>query len=397
MKNKATSSASARNGYTTGTCAAAAAAAAARVLAGQSPLQQVEIELPEGGVACLPIRSCEGSRLCARASVVKDAGDDPDITDGVTIEVTLRIMADGDLTFVAGPGVGSVTKPGLALSPGEPAINPVPRRMIANAIRKTIRQPVEVTVSIPGGEALASRTFNPRLGISGGLSILGTTGIVRPFSLKSVQETIRCSLSVAFASGARRIVLVPGNMGRRAAHRMFSLAEEQVVEVGNEWGFAVDALKAHSFESLLALGHPGKLAKLTVDDWDTHSSRSRSAVAAVRSILPDDLVSIASDAETVEALFEAIPGNMARAIGDRVAEAVVSAIRRRLVELPVAVILTNLKGDAIGQAGEFAPWTAMFSETDQPTPGPSKEGSRISVPSKEGSRISVPSKEGSNN
>ncbi|MDI6774572.1 MAG: cobalt-precorrin-5B (C(1))-methyltransferase CbiD [Verrucomicrobiota bacterium] len=341
---------------TTGSCATAAATAAARVLAGLPPPPHVEIELPDGGTACMPIRSCEGTRLCARASVIKDAGDDPDITDGVTVEVTLRVMPEGDLTFVAGPGIGRVTKPGLALSPGEPAINPVPRRTIATAIRKTTRRPVEVTVSIPGGETLAARTFNSRLGIRGGLSILGTTGIVRPFSLKSVQETIRCSLSVAFASGLRAVVLVPGNMGRRAAHRIFRLAEEQVVEIGNEWGFSLDAMKTHPFSALLALGHPGKLAKLAVSDWDTHSSRSRSAVAAVRSLPPNDLVSIAPDAETVEALFDAIPACRPRAIGDRLAEAIRQSIRCRHADISVAVLLINLKGEAIGRAGDFAPW-----------------------------------------
>ncbi len=350
-----------RNGMTTGSCAAAAASAAAQILAGRPPPQQVEIDLPEGGVACLPVQSCEGTRLCARAAVVKDAGDDPDITNGVTVEVTLRIMPEGDLAFVAGPGVGRVTKPGLALGPGEPAINPVPRRMIAHAIRKATRLPVEVTVGIPGGEALAARTFNARLGIRGGLSILGTTGIVRPFSLKSIRETIRCSLNVAFASGVTAIVLVPGNMGRRAAHRIFHLAEEQVVEVGNEWGFSVDALKAQPFTAILALGHPGKLAKLAAGDWDTHSSRSQPAVAAVRSLMPDDLVAIAPDAATVEALFGALPDGRAQGIGDRVAEAIRQSVGRRHADVTVAVVLTDLKGKITGRAGDFTPWKECVS------------------------------------
>lgn len=350
-----------RTGLTTGSCATAAAAAAAQMLIGEPPPKQVEIDLPEGGVARLHIASCEGSRLCARAAVLKDAGDDPDITDGVTVEVSLRIMDKGDLTFVAGPGVGRVTKPGLALSPGDPAINPVPRRMIANAIRKSTSQPIEVTVSIPGGEILAHRTFNSRLGIQGGLSILGTTGIVRPFSLKSVQETIRCSLSVAFASGVRAIVLVPGNMGRRAAHRMFCLTEEQVVEVSNEWGSSVDALTARPFTAVLALGHPGKLAKLTVGDWDTHSARSQSAVPAVRSLLPDDLASIVPDSETVEALLDAIPTSRLRAVGNCVAEAIRNAISSHCQDIPVAVILTNLKGDVTGHAGDLSPWKERVS------------------------------------
>ena len=136
--------------------------------------------------------------------------------------------------------MGTVTKPGLAIPPGEPAINPVPRRMIREAVREVTPRGVRVTISIPGGGELARKTFNPRIGIVGGLSILGTTGIVRPFSCSALRESLRCALNVAAAAGIRAPVLVPGHIGERAARAHFRVADEQVVEVGNEWGFVLD-------------------------------------------------------------------------------------------------------------------------------------------------------------
>ena len=174
-----------------------------------------------------------------------------------------------------------MTKPGLAIPPGEPAINPVPRRMIREAVREVTPRGVRVTISIPGGGELARKTFNPRIGIVGGLSILGTTGIVRPFSCSAIRETLRCTLNVAAAAGIRAPVFVPGHIGERAARAHFRVADEQIVEVGNEWGFVLDEALGRPFSALLILGHPGKLAKLTAGDWDTHSGRSGSALPVV--------------------------------------------------------------------------------------------------------------------
>ena len=148
------------------------------------------------------------------------------------------------LPFVAGEGVGTVTKPGLQVPPGEPAINPVPRQMILAAIRDVTARGVRVEISLPGGREIAAKTFNPRLGIEGGLSILGTTGIVRPYCTRALQDALKCTLDVAAACGVTAPVLVPGNIGASAARRHFSLREEQVIEAGNEWGFVLDLLFA---------------------------------------------------------------------------------------------------------------------------------------------------------
>jgi len=295
-----------RPGLSTGTCAAAAAKAAACVLCGQAAPAEVDVELPEGGRVRLPVFYARVSNTGpgAEGAVRKDAGDDPDVTHGALVVSTVEWTGQDDVTFAAGDGVGVVTRPGLALPVGEPAINPVPRNMIRQAVREVTPRGVRVTVSIPGGRELAGKTYNPRLGIVGGLSVLGTTGRVRPFSHAALRTALKCGLDVAVASGIRAPVFVPGHLGARAAKRHFpALRPEQIIEVSNEWGFMLEQLRAVLWPgcargagqgpSLLALGHPGKLAKLAAGAWDTHSARSGSAVGWIaetaRRVAPDHL------------------------------------------------------------------------------------------------------------
>ena len=185
-----TTSMSLRSGITTGACAAAAAKAAATVLAGGAPPREVDLRLPSGNTIRLPILYVESRENppAITAAVRKDAGDDPDVTDGLEVRATLSWNDAGETIFAAGEGVGTVTKPGLQVPPGEPAINPVPRQMIQGAIREVTRRGVSVEISIPGGGEIAAQTFNPRLGIVGGLSVLGTTGIVRPYCTRALHE-----------------------------------------------------------------------------------------------------------------------------------------------------------------------------------------------------------------
>ncbi len=253
------------------------------------------------------------------AAVRKDAGDDPDVTHGLEVRVRLSWNDEAagqasnlsaptaagclchqknstqagclryGVKFVAGEGVGTVTKPGLQVPPGEPAINPVPRQMIVAAIREITARGVRVEISVPGGREIAAKTFNPRLGIEGGLSILGTTGIVRPYCTRALQDALKCALDVAAACRVTAPVLVPGNIGARAARRHFSLREEQVIEAGNEWGFVLDLLSRHAFRAVMLLGHPGKLAKLAAGHWDTHSSRSGQVTHYLSRVCPEVL------------------------------------------------------------------------------------------------------------
>jgi cobalt-precorrin-5B (C1)-methyltransferase len=349
-----------RTGITTGTCAAAAAKAAAIVLARGAVPKSVEVALPGGRTISVPVLYARLAKAGgeAAAAVRKDAGDDPDVTNGMEIVATVSWSTGEGIMLAAGDGIGTVTKPGLHVPPGQPAINPVPRRMIEAAVREVTDKPVRVCVSIPGGREIAAKTFNPRLGIEGGLSILGTTGIVRPYCVQALRDVLKCTLDVAAACGITAPVLVPGNIGARAARKHFTLREEQVIEVGNEWGFILDQMGDYSFKAILVMGHPGKLAKLAAGEWDTHSSRSSSAADYVGRMFVELLGRAAPDSPTVEGLFDAAPDPERRRLGDALAGRVRTAVAEHLAVAPatVAVFLVNMDRQCLGIEGDFSPW-----------------------------------------
>ena len=346
-----------RPGYTTGSCAAAAAKAAAILLAGDRAAESVEIPLPDGRRISLPLVYVRATADGAEAAVRKDSGDDPDVTNGALITAAVSWTGGDEVEYAAGDGVGTVTKPGLAIPAGEPAINPAPRRMIAKAVREVTPRGVRVTIAIPGGEEIARKTFNPRIGVVGGLSILGTTGIVRPFSCSALRESIRCAIRVAAASGIRTPVFVPGHIGERAARAHFRVAEDQVVEVGNEWGYALDEAARHPFAALLAVGHPGKLAKLAAGDWDTHSGRSGSALPVVAELHAKVIGRPAAAPLTVEGLFAALPAEGKRSLGNALAKTVKEAVETRTGgQFAVAAVLIDLGGRILGEAGDLTIW-----------------------------------------
>lgn len=347
-----------RGGFSTGACAAAAAKAAAQLLRGAAGVTEIEIPFPDGTRETFAVESAEmRGGGGARAAVRKFAGDDPDVTDKALVAAEVREIAGAEIAFKAGEGVGTVTKSGLSIPPGEPAINPGPRRMIEAALREVSAGGYEVTVSIPGGAELAQRTFNPRLGIIGGVSILGTTGRVVPFSCPALREALACALDIAQAAGERAPVLVPGKIGKSAAERHFALRPGQVVEVSNEWGFMLGKTVGRGFEALLLLGHPGKLAKLAMGHWDTHSRASPSASGFVRS-LAIELLGAAAPSETVEGVLEALPPAARRAVADRVAAEVVRSVAGRLeCGLVPAVVLVDMKGEILGTSGDLSRWT----------------------------------------
>jgi cobalt-precorrin-5B (C1)-methyltransferase len=346
-----------REGYTTGSCAAAAAKAALLLLAEKLATDEVEIPFPDRQRRSLPVAYVRRTDEGAEATVRKDAGDDPDVTNGALITAAVAWTEGNEVEFAAGEGVGTVTKLGLAVHPGMPAVNPVPQRMIREAVREVTSRGVRVTISIAGGRELAAKTFNPRLGIVGGLSILGTTGIVRPFSCSALRETIRCALGVAAATGCRAPVFVPGHIGERAARSHFHVTPEQVVEVGNEWGFSLDGAVQASFAALLMVGHPGKLAKLAAGNWDTHSGRSGSALPAVAEMHAATLGRPAVETPTVEGIFAALDGGEKKRLGNRLAAAIHKAVGKRTEgRLNTAVVLIDLGGHILGSSGELQPW-----------------------------------------
>ena len=264
-----------RCGYTTGSCAAGAAGAAAEMLLTGQAVRTVDMDTPKGIPLSLDILDIEIGEGFARCAVQKDSGDDPDITNGTLVYATAE-KTDVGIEIDGGQGVGRVTKPGLDQPVGAAAINSVPRRMIEEQVRAACERcgyggGIRITISIPEGEALAKRTFNPRIGIVGGLSVIGTTGIVEPMSNAALVDTIRVELSVLAASGARSVLLCPGNYGETFAREVLGLSMARQVSTSNFIGDAVQAAVGYSFERILLVGHIGKLVKLGIGMTNTHS------------------------------------------------------------------------------------------------------------------------------
>ncbi|MDQ1438698.1 MAG: cobalt-precorrin-5B (C1)-methyltransferase [Acidimicrobiaceae bacterium] len=271
-----------RTGWTTGTCASAAAKAAAIGLTTGAAPATVDVALPDGRRVTFDVESASERPAPNRCVVVKDAGDDPDCTDGARITATVEPLppgiepTDGQAVLVAGPGVGTITMPGLGLPVGAPAINPVPRRMILAALAEVTAQPLRVVFEVPGGEAMAAKTSNARLGIVSGISILGTTGVVRPFSTASYRASVVQQVDVAAAQGERTIVLATGSRSDAAAQRLLPhLPAVCFVEVGDFTGIALRHAAAAGMTHAVFVGMAGKIAKLAAGVMMTHFHRSQ--------------------------------------------------------------------------------------------------------------------------
>jgi cobalt-precorrin-5B (C1)-methyltransferase len=276
-----------RRGWTTGSCAAAAAKAAfAALVSGEFP-DPVAVTLPRGERPSFALAMTRMADNAATAGVIKDAGDDPDVTHGALICVTVRPGAAGSgVMFRAGEGVGTVTRAGLPIAPGEPAINPVPRRMIAAAIAEVAAASsraadVEVEISIPGGEALAAKTLNARLGILGGLSILGTTGIVVPYSCSAWIASIHSGIDVARAARLTHIVGSTGANSEAAAQKLYGVAEIALIDMGDFVGGMLKYLRRHPVPRVSIAGGVAKMTKLAQGLTDLHSKRGEVDLAGL--------------------------------------------------------------------------------------------------------------------
>jgi cobalt-precorrin-5B (C1)-methyltransferase len=268
-----------RTGWTTGTCASAAAKAAATALRDQAAQRAVEVALPSGRRVTFDVASCVHDAAQATAVVVKDAGDDPDVTHGAHLTATVRWRGEPGVVLKSGEGVGVVTKPGLGIEVGEPAITAVPRAMIVQAVAEVAdpaARGILVIISVPGGEKMARKTTNARLGILGGISILGTTGIVRPFSTASWRASVEQAVSVMAAQGERTVVLCTGGRTEKGAMALLpDLPEVCFVEVGDFTGAALRRALAVGLDRVIFVGMAGKLAKLAAGVLMTHYTRSR--------------------------------------------------------------------------------------------------------------------------
>lgn len=321
-----------RKGFTTGTAAAAAARAHAALIISGIMTDCTDVIMPDGSRMRIPV-SCSAES----AFTVKDSGDDPDVTHGAEIHANVRLNSSGRIEIKGGRGVGRVTKAGLQIPVGEAAINPVPRMMIEQNVREVIgtENGAVVTISVPEGERLAERTFNERIGITGGISIIGTTGIVHPMSVDALVDSFRCEIDVKLAEN-RHITLVAGKIGEK--HLQAVYPDDEAVMVSNYFGEAFSYLRSKGVSEVTLAGHPGKLAKLAMGHYNTHSAASPQAQGFVSRAL-----SLSGDFNTVEEICLTHPEGFGR-----IAELISGRVRMDYGFKRTDVLLFNMKGDLIG-------------------------------------------------
>jgi cobalt-precorrin-5B (C1)-methyltransferase len=353
-------------GWTTGACATAAARAAyCALVTGRFP-DPVEIVLPKGERPHFNLAAATLEDAQARATIVKDAGDDPDVTHGALIETTVRFASPGSgVTFRAGHGVGMVTRPGLPLDVGEPAINPAPRRMIVDNIAEARRahgggEDVEVTISVEGGEALAKKTWNERLGIVGGLSILGTTGIVVPYSCSAWIHSIHRGIDVARAANLSHVAASTGSTSEKAVAAHYGLPLIALLDMGDFVGGTLKYLRNHPIPRLTIAGGFGKLSKLAAGHMDLHSKRSQVDTGFLARLAEQtgasDETAKAIAAETTAGAVLLLAQKNGVAIGDAVAAA--ARTECLLVAggaFDVEILVYDRLGEPVGRAGIAAP------------------------------------------
>lgn len=340
-----------RPGWTTGACATAATKAAyAALLTGNFP-DPVEITLPKGERPSFALALEGKGEGWAKAGIVKDAGDDPDVTHGCLVVATVRRGGDG-VAFKAGEGVGMVTRPGLPIPPGEPAINPKPREMMREVIAE-LGGPgnVEIEISIPGGEKLAEKTWNPRLGIVGGLSILGTTGVVHPFSCSAWIASIHRGVDVARAAGLSHLAGSTGSTSEDAVRAFHNLPLEAMIDMGDFAGGLLKYVRDHPVRRLTIAGGFAKMVKLAQGAMDLHSGRSQVDFAWLAGHVPLELKPNVLSANTAQQVFE-----LCRQEGVDIAQVVARAALTTAIDVlrgaPIAVdiVIVDRKGQIIAQA-----------------------------------------------
>lgn len=351
-----------RRGWTTGACATASTRAAyCALLTGEFP-DPVTITLPKGEQPSFALAVEGRGDGWAMAGIVKDAGDDPDVTHGALVTATVRLAEAGSgVTFRAGEGVGTVTLAGLPVPAGEPAINPVPRRMMTEQIALLAAghgaaADVEIEVSIPGGEALAVKTWNPRLGIKGGLSILGTTGVVHPFSCSAWIHSIHRGIDVARAAGLTHVAGATGSTSEATVRALHTLPDIALIDMGDFAGGLLKYLRAHPVPRLTIAGGLGKLTKLAQGHLDLHSGRSQVSFDWLAETIanlggsPEICARVARANTALEVLTLANADGLA--LAGRVAEAAKATAETTLRGAPVAVeiVVTDRAGEIIGRA-----------------------------------------------
>jgi cobalt-precorrin-5B (C1)-methyltransferase len=308
------------------------------------------IKCPTGEQIEIPIEKCEViDPSTGRASVVKNSGDDAkyDVTHGIEIFATVSLHNGTEITVKGGEGIGIVTKPGLQVAIGEPAINPVPRRMIIESVKEVIPPNVsaEVVISVPDGTKVANRTYNPKLGIVGGISILGTTGIVKPRSLSAFIASIVAQIDVAVAEGHQRLILVPGSIGERIAKQLLETTTDEIIQTGDFIGYMIKKAAQKGVKEIIILGHAGKLVKLAAGIFNTNyrvADARREIVAAYAALAgaPRNVIEMIMHANTTDEMadilerfkFSEVTFNLiANSVKDRVVQSTRGKIKANIV------------------------------------------------------------------
>jgi cobalt-precorrin-5B (C1)-methyltransferase len=351
-----------RRGWTTGACATAAAKAAFEALLTGAFPDPVEITLPKGQRPGFALARTALSETEAMAGIVKDAGDDPDVTHLALVQSTVRRLPSGSgVRFRAGVGVGMVTRAGLPLPPGEPAINPVPRKMMQEAMEEVASRcggtaDVEITISIPNGAELAKQTWNPRLGIEGGLSILGTTGIVNPFSCSAWIASIHRGIDVIRAAGLEHAAACTGSTSETAVAKRYTLPDFAYIDMGDFAGGVLKYLRHHPIKRLTLAGGFGKISKLAEGSLDLHSGRSQVNLDA----LADGAAALGGDEATVAAIRRANTAmqalEIARGRGFPLGDWVAAKAREVAVteadgKVDIELLIFDRAGEMVGHAG----------------------------------------------
>lgn len=349
-----------KNGYTTGSCAAAATQAALQKMLFDKELAEVEVDLPEGGLIRIPVKKIFLQGNQATAEVTKDAGDDPDVTDGLSILATVKILDQPDILIEGGLGVGRVKKPGLAVAVGEAAINPGPRSMITAAVKKILPlgKGAQIVISVPGGEEAACKTMNPRLGIEGGISILGTSGIVRPMSEAGYLDSLVPQIDQAVALGYHDLLLTPGQMGERLA-KSLGITGDCIIQTSNFIGPMVQECAGREVEGILLMGHIGKIIKVAAGIFNTHSRtadarRETLAAHAALNGASVDIIKEIMGLNTMEAGVELLRKHKLLSVYFSIAASASQRIRELLdtssakIGLKVGTILYALDGEILG-------------------------------------------------
>lgn len=348
-----------RCGYTTGSCATAAAKAATIMLFNDIILDNVEIMTPKGIKISIPINSIEKGKDYCTVSVIKDGGDDPDMTNGMEIYARVEKQESG-FTLTGGEGVGVVTKDGLAIKKGLHAINPTPRKTIEEAVRDNLPtncNGIKVTISAPQGVEIAKKTFNPRLGIVGGISILGTTGIVKPMSEEALKESIRIEINQK-GKGKEKLVLTFGNIGEKCA-KDNGFNDDEIVIISNFVGFALECCDEVNIKEVILIGHIGKLSKVAYGCFNTHSR-----VNDVRlEVIALELALLGYDTELLKSVLEQKTSEGAVKFLGNGYEELYNNIGNKIVERMKIYTYGKMKCDAIMYYG-FSDYNTLYNSLD---------------------------------